>query len=223
MSWTWKQCVADLILKMVNAQQSAMFSISDVYSFQDAIQQRFPQNRHVKEKTRQILQRLRNDGFLTFLGGGNYSLNFEFQELGMEPVVGDSDGFSIPETRRMVRNVRLRDTLLAIDIKRRYNFRCQVCRETVPLGRRDYAEGHHLKPLGSPHHGPDVEGNIIVVCPNHHVMVDRGALFVEPYSLQVRHVSNAIKPCRLFVQPWHTLKTSYIEYHSTHIFSECSS
>ena len=218
MSWTWKQCLADQILQLVNSRKSADFSISDVYAWQGTIEERFPNNRNIREKIRQTLQRLRNDDFLLFLGGGDYRLNFNFNDLQMEAVKREDDGIVIPETRRVVRYVRLRDTLLACDVKRRYEYRCQVCREAVPLVKRVYAECHHLKPLGTPHLGPDIEGNLLVLCPNHHIMFDRGALAIEPTSLLVRHATDAIKPCRLFVLPWHSLKVSYLEYHLEHIF-----
>jgi len=42
-----------------------------------------------------------------------------------------------------------------------------------------YAEAHHIIPLGSPHHGADKAENIIVVCPNHHAMLDYGVIKLE--------------------------------------------
>ena len=41
-----------------------------------------------------------------------------------------------------------------------------------------YAEGAHIRPLGEPHNGADVPGNILCLCPNHHVLLDRGAFSV---------------------------------------------
>jgi predicted restriction endonuclease len=99
-------------------------------------------------------------------------------------------------------------------MKRRYRDTCQVCRERLHLANCTYAESHHIKPLGSPHNGPDVEGNILVVCPNHHVMLDRGALLIDPSSFIVSHVSDAISPRRLLLQPWHRLNRRYVQYHA---------
>ena len=42
-----------------------------------------------------------------------------------------------------------------------------------------YAEGAHIKPLGKPHNGPDEVENILCLCPNHHVLFDRGAIGVQ--------------------------------------------
>ncbi|MED0827669.1 HNH endonuclease [Bacillus pacificus] len=39
-----------------------------------------------------------------------------------------------------------------------------------------YSEVHHIKPLGSPHNGPDIHKNIIVLCPNHHALYNYGAI-----------------------------------------------
>jgi hypothetical protein len=63
----------------------------------------------------------------------------------------------------------VRDTPLARRVKALHAYRCQLCASTVQLqGDRLYAEGHHLRPLGSPHNGPDVAANILCVCPNCH-------------------------------------------------------
>ncbi len=71
----------------------------------------------------------------------------------------------------------LRDTPLARKIKLLHKDRCQICGEVVSLGDgRTYSEAHHLIPLGAPHHGPDTAENIIVLCPNHHVLCDYGAI-----------------------------------------------
>jgi hypothetical protein len=67
----------------------------------------------------------------------------------------------------------LRDTAVARKLKADHEYRCQICDTTIrlPDGTR-YAEVHHLRPLGSPHDGPDVRENMVVLCPNHHAMCD---------------------------------------------------
>ncbi len=75
----------------------------------------------------------------------------------------------------------LRDTNLARQVKAVQEYKCQICGVTLLLGdRTPYAEAHHIKPLGSPHNGPDIRTNIICVCPNHHVLLDYGAIRLEP-------------------------------------------
>jgi hypothetical protein len=71
----------------------------------------------------------------------------------------------------------LRDTEVAQKLKADHDYRCQICDTTIELpdGRR-YAEGHHIRPLGRPHDGPDIRENMVVLCPNHHAMCDYRAI-----------------------------------------------
>lgn len=72
------------------------------------------------------------------------------------------------KTQRIVR-----DTALALRLKEYHNNTCQICGLRLKIGfNKYYSEGHHVKGLGNPHNGPDVEENIIVVCPNCHVLCD---------------------------------------------------
>lgn len=50
------------------------FSLDEVYAFEAALAQKFPGNRHVKDKIRQQLQILRDKGYLEFKGKGRYRL-----------------------------------------------------------------------------------------------------------------------------------------------------
>ena len=71
----------------------------------------------------------------------------------------------------------LRDTGLARMVKESNQYRCQICGQTLKLlNGSPYAEAHHIIPLGKPHNGPDVRGNILCVCPNDHVLLDYGAI-----------------------------------------------
>lgn len=100
----------------------------------------------------------------------------------------------------------LRDTELARGIKKLHNHRCQVC-HSAALKLADgilYAEAHHIKPLGSPHGGPDVPGNVICVCPNCHVLLDYGATPLDASKLRS--------------SPSHRVEQEYIEYHNTYVF-----
>jgi len=74
----------------------------------------------------------------------------------------------------------LRDTALARRIKADNDYKCQICGERILLGKNNpYAEAHHIKPLGSPHDGPDHLGNIVCVCPNCHVKLDYGSIEID--------------------------------------------
>jgi hypothetical protein len=99
----------------------------------------------------------------------------------------------------------LRDTRLSNRVKALHNYECQLCGCTLPLadGSR-YAEGHHVQPLGAPHSGPDVPGNIICLCPNHHVACDLGAIDLVQNNLQ-----SAVG---------HVVDQRYIDYHNSIIY-----
>lgn len=97
----------------------------------------------------------------------------------------------------------LRDTQLARLIKEKHNFSCQLCGKTILLANGErYAEAHHIQPLGSPHDGPDIEGNIICVCPNHHVELD---YFARP-----------LDPDQLRIVAGHELDPRFLDYHNRH-------
>jgi 5-methylcytosine-specific restriction endonuclease McrA len=100
----------------------------------------------------------------------------------------------------------LRDTVLARNVKEIYNHKCQVCHhDALKLADGSpYAEAHHIQPLGSPHGGHDVPGNIICVCPNCHALLDYGAI--------------KINASRLLIRGGHTLAQKYIDYHNIQIF-----
>ena len=50
----------------------------------------------------------------------------------------------------------IRDSAVGKDLKRLYQYQCQVCGTTIELpdGKR-YAEIHHLRPVGKPHNGKE--------------------------------------------------------------------
>jgi hypothetical protein len=95
----------------------------------------------------------------------------------------------------------IRDTDLIRKIKKLHNYRCQICGQTIELSNKDrYSEAHHIQSLGKPHDGPDVPGNIIILCPNHHVQCDYGAISLDISQLNMVHE--------------HTLQKKYIDYHN---------
>jgi putative restriction endonuclease len=72
----------------------------------------------------------------------------------------------------------VRDTALSKRVKHIHQFRCQVCGTRLECEGGWYAEAAHIRPLGSPHHGPDTLDNILCLCPNHHVLFDNGGFTV---------------------------------------------
>jgi len=111
-----------------------------------------------------------------------------------------------------------RNTTLSTNLKAHYGRCCQVCGLSVvlPRGQR-YVEVHHLRPLGGKHAGQDILGNMIVLCPNHHIAFDYGAIAVEPRTFQV--VGMGIEDSRLMLKPPHELDERYIVYHLDNIYN----
>jgi type II restriction enzyme len=50
------------------------FALAEVYAFEARLHKIYPGNSHVREKIRQQLQVLRDNGFLEFSGRGKYRL-----------------------------------------------------------------------------------------------------------------------------------------------------
>lgn len=63
------------VLQVVQSLNKKEFSLQDVYAHADALAKLHPANRHVRDKTRQQLQVLRDLGLLEFLGAGVYRLH----------------------------------------------------------------------------------------------------------------------------------------------------
>jgi type II restriction enzyme len=62
------------VMRCVEAVGKPDFGIEDVYRFEDHLRRTYPDNQHVRAKIRQQLQLLRDNGFLEFVGRGQYRL-----------------------------------------------------------------------------------------------------------------------------------------------------
>ncbi len=113
-----------------------------------------------------------------------------------------------------------RDSALSHSLKDAYNHRCQICCKTIETpdsGR--YCEVHHIKPLGTPHNGPDIKANLIVLCPNHHVEMDRGAFYISYPDMKVHHFnpSNPYHGRIIRRHKDHKIGKEFLEYHRENI------
>lgn len=73
----------------------------------------------------------------------------------------------------------VRNTEVSRRVKELHGYICQMCGEVIPIVGGAYAEGAHIRPLGRPHDGPDVESNVLCLCPNDHVRFEFGTYVVE--------------------------------------------
>ena len=72
----------------------------------------------------------------------------------------------------------IRDTTRAGQVKKWHDWTCQVCGLRLTTQGGPYAESAHIRPLGRPDDGPDVESNMLCLCPNDHKRFDGGAIVV---------------------------------------------
>ena len=114
----------------------------------------------------------------------------------------------VPEKIRLIVNRFIRDTKMTRIVKGKYKNRCQVCGKRMEIKPGVfYAEAHHIKPLGGEHKGPDVQDNILCLCPNHHALFDYFGIFLNPAKLRRNK---------------HHLRQEFVEYHNMH-FAMCQS
>ncbi|RBO83400.1 YDG/SRA domain-containing protein [Marinomonas aquiplantarum] len=116
------------------------------------------------------------------------------------------------ETKRVQATVQriVRDTKIAKRVKQLHNYQCQVCGIALQTSAGLYAEAAHIKPLGQPHNGPDVESNILCLCPNHHVLFDNGGFTIAD-DLKLIGMEGELK-----IVKKHTVDLAFIQYHREH-------
>lgn len=119
-----------------------------------------------------------------------------------EPPTPEASDLSEPPERVKMTTYRiLRDTAIARRVKALHGHRCQVCGLLLEgRGGRPYAEAHHIRPLGAPHHGPDSEDNVVCVCPNCHAQLDQGAIVLDLD--------------RMRAHPEHRIDALHVAYHN---------
>lgn len=143
---------------------------------------------------------------------------FRLEALAEEPIglgraAEPADLFSAsrqPERRGVVVSRTVRDTAMTREVKRLYDYRCQVCDERVETPTGPYAEAAHVRPLGRPHGGPDVRANVLCLCPNHHAAFDLYAFAVADDFTLIG------LPGVLTVRPEHPIDPAHLGYHRGH-------
>ncbi|GAA3572775.1 hypothetical protein GCM10022419_062120 [Nonomuraea rosea] len=106
----------------------------------------------------------------------------------------------------------VRDNALSRLIKTLHDHTCQMCGVRLLLPNGPYAEGAHIRPLGSPHDGYDVAGNLLCLCPNDHVLFDQGAVIVEDDLTVVNRLTGESTGA-LRTVPGHDIDPQYLTYH----------
>ena len=101
----------------------------------------------------------------------------------------------------------VRDTAVSRKVKALHNFHCQICGTRLECEGGPYAEGAHIRPLGAPHNGPDVLGNVLCLCPNDHVLFDHGAISIDD-DFQLIGQSGSLR-----ISKKHEIDPLHLEYH----------
>lgn len=130
-----------------------------------------------------------------------------------EPAQGSliDDGGGRQPARRETTTLRIvRDTKKAREVKRLYDFTCQMCGERLEGPAGPYAEAAHIRPLGAPHNGPDSTENLLCLCPNHHVLFDLGGVTIAEDLTLIGTAGS------LTVHPRHRINAEHIRYHREH-------
>jgi len=142
----------------------------------------------------------------------------EHRELVSDKVYSLSTGNINPNKRS--RNIIITDRKQNIvsQLKALYENTCQICKEKLDIGNDEYySEVHHIQPLGK-HNGPDIPENMIVLCPNHHKMFDKGAITIDLNLQKVIHINEKQKISGKSIILKHEINIKYINYHDLNMF-----
>ncbi|MFJ9839275.1 YDG/SRA domain-containing protein [Kitasatospora sp. NPDC101155] len=109
----------------------------------------------------------------------------------------------------------IRSTKVAEFVKQTHDFTCQVCGARLRTPTGAYAEAAHIRGLGQPHSGPDVAGNVLCLCPNHHTLFDFGTLTIADDLTITDHAAGTAIG-RLREAPDHQIDRAHLAYHREH-------
>ncbi|GLX53396.1 hypothetical protein Shyhy01_63460 [Streptomyces hygroscopicus subsp. hygroscopicus] len=140
----------------------------------------------------------------------------EEDDVAVQGEPGWSDSEKFPRVRPASIQRIVRDAATVRRVKELYGHECQMCGlRLVGSDERPYSEGAHIKPLGKPHNGPDVERNILCLCPNCHVALDIGAVVIDDdWSIVVRAglFGDNVR-AKLNRHKRHRVHEEYVRYH----------
>lgn len=139
------------------------------------------------------------------------------------PTWTDEDAEDLASIAHRLQEVQaqIRNSRHVRELKHLYQNTCCFCGKQTIVGvgpDKFYSEAAHIKPVGKPHGGPDTKSNMIILCSEHHLQLDRGVLSLRKDAAQFRIVSkvpgdllhqkaiNAISP--------HALDASNVLWHS---------
>jgi putative restriction endonuclease len=160
----------------------------------------------------------RVDAFWSERGKSGFLIwRFRLERIGepTEPVLPSAPaGTAAPGRRQATIQRIVRNSAVAQFVKSLHDHRCQVCGARLATEAGPYAEAAHIRPVGRPHDGPDVPGNVLCLCPNHHVLFDLGGIVVRP-DFTVVETLHKEEVGTLRRDPRHPLDPDALAYHRT--------
>ncbi|MBB4923214.1 YDG/SRA domain-containing protein [Kitasatospora kifunensis] len=94
------------------------------------------------------------------------------------------DGFSVRRSRFVGMSA------VTEDLKKLHDHMCQVCGVRIVGPQGPYVQIAHIRPIGDG--GRSGRGNMLCLCPNHHIMLDLGVLIINPDLTIVSRVDSAL-------------------------------
>ena len=171
---TWKELVHRQIIAYCNKIGSRTFSLDAFFAANENIfRKNYPNNRFPRQKTCEMLQKLRDDGFLTFLDNtGNYTFRgVDLLAVEKEETKTIDLSKEAPERREYLIEAYVRRVRWARLAREAFGDYCLfgACKNTFL--RNDgtpYIEVHHIIPLYK--NGENSLHNLCVLCAHHHKM-----------------------------------------------------
>lgn len=110
-------------------------------------------------------------------------------------------------------NIYQRNRNIVEYIKNIYNDKCQICGERLELMNDYYSEVHHIHSLHL--NGKDIIGNMIVLCPNHHVLFDKGSINLDLERNSVRYINGKEEKIKIMK---HKILSECVNFNNENIF-----
>lgn len=131
-----------------------------------------------------------------------------------EELVETGDSGPVARTPTTLQRL-VRSIAVARRVKELHENKCQVCGLQIGTPAGPYSEAAHIRALGKPHDGPDVQSNVLCLCPNHHIMFDAGAIYVDD-AWTVRDGTTRLPIGQLRRHRAHAIDQTQLAYHRAH-------
>ncbi|MDX6609704.1 MAG: hypothetical protein QOF85_1629 [Solirubrobacterales bacterium] len=104
----------------------------------------------------------------------------EMSRKALEEAIARRTTSAPPRVRTALARLIVRNHRIVVNLKRLYEGRCQCCKFTFTQANgKTYSEVAHLRAIAGREANLDVKDNLVVLCPNHHKMLDYGAIEIE--------------------------------------------